>query len=62
VLLVKPLNKGHKGESWYIAATDINAVANVTGFGETAAKTHTPGLYDVLENKDAQNALKALVK
>jgi len=61
LLLVRPLNKCHKGESWYISATSINPAANVTGFADVAAKTHKYGVMDVLENKDAQKSVKSVL-
>jgi hypothetical protein len=62
LLVVRPVNKSHKGETWYIAATSINPVANVTGFASTAANTHRMGMWDVIENKDVQRAFKAVNK
>ena len=60
LLVVRPVNKKHKGETWYIAASSINPVANVTGFADAAAKTHKVGMLDVIENKDVQKAFKAI--
>ncbi len=60
LLVVRPVNKAHKGQTWYIAATSINPAANVTGFAETAAKTHKLGVADVIENKNVQHFLKSV--
>jgi hypothetical protein len=62
LLVVRPVNKSHKGETWYITAKSINPAANVTGFANVAAKTHKFGMLDVLENKDVQKAIKAANK
>jgi hypothetical protein len=60
LLVVRPLNKCHKGETWYIDATSINPAANVTGFADVAGKAHKFGVMDVVENKDAQKAFNVL--
>jgi len=61
LLVVRPVNKSHKGETWYIAATSINPAANVTGFANVAAKTHKYGLGDVLDNPVVHQAIRHAV-